>query len=68
MFSDEILDTTHQGYVDFLNSKGLDGQALYDQCMAIVDRFADQYANVWDKEFNYTDWDMSAVDGYQANY
>lgn len=68
MFSDEILDTTHQGYVDFLNSKGLDGQALYDQCMAIVDRFADQYANVWDEEFNYTDWDMSAVDGYQANY
>ena len=68
MFSDEILETTHQGYIDFLNSKGLDGQSLYDQCMAIVDRFADQYANVWDGEFNYTDWDMSAVDGYQANY
>ena len=68
MFSDEILETTHQGYIDFLNSKGLDGQDLYDKCMAIVDRFADQYANVWDEEFNYTDWDMSAVDGYQANY
>lgn len=68
MFSDEILETTHQGYIDFLNSKGLDGEALYEQCMAIVDRFADQYAGVWDEEFNYTDWDMSAVDGYQANY
>ncbi len=68
MFSDEILETTHQGYIDILNAKGLDGEALYEQCMEIVDRFADQYADVWDEEFNYTDWDMSAVDGYQANY
>lgn len=68
MFSDEVLNKTHQGYIDFLNSKGLDGQRLYDQCMEIVARYADDYAHVWDEEFNYADWDMSAVDGYKAVY
>lgn len=68
MFSDEVLDQTRQGYIDFLNSKGLDGQALYDQCMAIVERLAPDYADAWDESFNYEDWDMSAVDGYKTSY
>ncbi len=64
LFSDEVLETTHKGYVEFLDSKGYDGQALYDQCMEIVARYADQYADAWAEEFHYEDWDMSAVDGY----
>lgn len=64
MFSNEVLEATHQGYIDFLNSKGYDGQALYDQCMEIVSRFDDAYANAWDESFSYEDWDMSAVEGY----
>ncbi len=68
LFSDSVLETTKQGYIDFLNNKGLDGQKFYDQCEAIVERFADEYAHVWDNEFNYADWDTSKVDGYQAKY
>lgn len=68
LFSDEVLNTAKQGYIDFLNNKGLDGQKFYDQCSAIVERFADEYAHVWDSEFNYADWDTSKVDGYQAKY
>ena len=68
MFSDEVLNSVHKGYIDYLNGYGLDGQAIYDQCMDIVARYAGDYAGVWDSEFNYTDWDMSAVDGYQAIY
>lgn len=66
LFSDEVLDATHQGYVDFLNSKGHDGQALYEKCMAIVERFDANYANAWDEEFHYSDWDASSVDGYES--
>lgn len=65
MFSDAVLEATHKGYVDFLNSKGYDGQAMYDKFMAIVARYDEAYAHVWDKEFNYADWDMSKVDGYK---
>ena len=68
LFSDSVLEATKQGYIDFLNNKGLDGQKFYDQCEAIVERFADEYAHVWDNEFNYADWDTSKVEGYQAKY
>lgn len=67
LFSDEVMEETHQGYIDFLDQKGYDGQAMYDKFMEIVDRLAPEYENVWDEEFNYKDWDVSA-DGYQAKY
>ena len=65
MFSDAVLEATHQGYIDFLNSKGHDGEALYNKCMEIVSRFDEAYADVWAEEFHYEDWDMSKVDGYK---
>lgn len=64
LFSDEVLDATHAGYVDFLNSKGHDGQALYEKCMEIVARYDANYADAWAEEFHYEDWDMTSVDGY----
>ena len=64
LFSDKVLDATHAGYVDFLNSKGHDGQALYEKCMEIVARYDANYADAWAEEFHYEDWDMSSVDGY----
>ena len=67
LWSDEVMDTTVAGYIDFLNTKGYDGQAFYDKFEEIVDRFADDYAHVWDSEFNYADWDVSA-DGYVSKY
>ncbi len=63
LFSDDVLNTAAETYIDLLNQAGYDGQALYDQCMEIVSRYASDYANVWDSEFNYADWDVSA-DGY----
>ena len=65
MFSDAVLEATHKGYIDFLNSKGYDGQAMYDKFMAIVARYDEAYAHVWDEEFSYEDWDMAKVDGYK---
>ncbi|MBE6017285.1 MAG: hypothetical protein E7233_06715 [Lachnospiraceae bacterium] len=67
LFSDEVLKETHDGYIEFLNSKGYDGQAMYDKFMEIVDRFSADYEHVWDSEFNYEDWTATA-DGYQAKY
>lgn len=71
LFSEDILKETHDGYISFLVEKTsfdeTQAKEFYDKCMDIVDRFADDYAHVWDSEFNYEDWDASA-DGYQAIY
>jgi hypothetical protein len=68
MFSDEIIAQAQQNYITYLNNAGLDGQDIFDKMSAIADRVADDYADIWDTEFNYTDWDMSAADGYTAVY
>ncbi|MCC8076831.1 MAG: TRAP transporter substrate-binding protein DctP [Oscillospiraceae bacterium] len=68
MFSDEVLNTVHESYISYLDGYGYDGQALWDQLCEIADRYEADYAGVWDAEFNYADWDMSTVDGYQAVY
>jgi len=54
--SDEIVKGIHQWYIDYLTEKGLDGQAIYDKCMSIVEANKAAHAGDWDKEFNYTDW------------
>ena len=67
LYSDDVLDETHQGYIEFLDSKGYDGQAMYDKFMEIVERLAPEYEGVWDEEFSYEDWDAE-VDGYTTKY
>ena len=67
LWSDEVLDTTHQGYIDYLDGKGYDGQKYYDEFMAIVEELAPEYADVWDEEFNYEDWDVDA-EGYTPKW
>ena len=42
----------------------LDGQAIYDQCMAIVERIAPDYTDPFATEFHYTDWDLTCVEDY----
>jgi hypothetical protein len=54
--SDEIVSGIHQWYIDYLNEKGLDGQAIYDKCMSIVEANKAAHTGDWDKEFNYADW------------
>jgi hypothetical protein len=55
--SDEILKPIHEWYVQYLNEAGLDGQAIYDQCMKIVEENAPAHEHDWDAPFNYTDWE-----------
>ena len=59
--SEEIVGPIHEWYIQYLNDAGLDGQAIYDQCMAIVEEVAADHANDWDEEFNYTDWDVDPM-------
>ena len=59
--SDEIVSGIHQWYIDYLNEKGLDGQAIYDKCMSIVEQNAAAHAGDWDQEFNYADWKFDAA-------
>ncbi len=61
MTSDDIKNQVHQEYIDYLNGFGLDGQGIYDKCMEIVSRYADQYANVYDTRFAIEDWANSDV-------
>lgn len=67
LFSDEVLEETAQGYIEFLDGKGYDGQAFYDKFMEIVERLAPEYENVWDEEFSYEDWNEDP-DTYEARY
>ena len=62
MTSDSIKEQVHNEYIAFLNTyDGLDGQAIYDQCMAIVDKYAAEYANIYDTEFTIDQWATSDV-------
>jgi TRAP-type C4-dicarboxylate transport system substrate-binding protein len=66
MYSDEIVNSVHQSYIDYLNGMGIDGQAMYDKCMEIVARYTDEYAGLFDTEFHYSDWDLNSVNGYNG--
>ena len=64
MNSEEVLGGVHQSYIEYLNDADLDGQAIYDQCMAIVERIAPDYTDPFATEFHYTDWDLTCVEDY----
>lgn len=68
LFDEASIAAVHADYVKYLNDKGLDGQAIYDKGMEIVARVSADYANVWDNEFSWEDWDMAAVEGYQPKW
>ena len=54
--SPELVQGLQDWYVTYLNDAGHDGQALFDQCMAIVASVSDKYDGAWDAPFNYADW------------
>jgi TRAP-type C4-dicarboxylate transport system substrate-binding protein len=66
MYSDEMRDQVHQTYIDYLDTFGLDGQAVYDKLTEIVSRYSEQYADAFAVPFHYNDWDMSSVEGYKG--
>ena len=51
LFTDDaVRDSVHAEYIEYLDGMGLDGQAIYDQCMEIVARYTDEYADPWAEE------------------
>jgi hypothetical protein len=60
--SPEIVEPIHEWYVNYLNDAGLDGQAIYDKCMEIVEANKAAHEHDWDAEFNYKDWTATPDD------
>ncbi len=60
--SEDITAPIHEWYIQYLNEAGLDGQAIYDKCMAIVEEVAPAHEGDWDAEFHYEDWDKTPAD------
>lgn len=60
--SDEIVGGIHEWYINYLNEAGLDGQAIYDKCMAIVEANTAAHADDWAEEFHYEDWTYTPDD------
>lgn len=53
----EVKENVHKQYIEYLNGFGLDGQAIYDQCMEIVTRYAARYADPWAESVSINDFD-----------
>lgn len=62
--SDEIVGSIHEWYINYLNDAGLDGQAIYDKCMEIVARYADEYADPYATRIDVSGWDKNSVNNY----
>jgi TRAP-type C4-dicarboxylate transport system substrate-binding protein len=54
--SSEVKEKVHKQYIEYLNGFGLDGQAIYDNCMEIVSRYASKYADPWTESVNIEDF------------
>ena len=64
MESDEIKQEMTDWYIEYLNGYGYDGQAVYDECMEIVARYAGDYTDPYAEPMALEDWDTSLVDSY----
>jgi TRAP-type C4-dicarboxylate transport system substrate-binding protein len=64
--SEEIVGPIHQWYIEYLDSFGLDGQAIWDKCMEIVAENTEAHANDWDAAYTYTDWPYTTAEGYNG--
>ena len=62
--SEEFRLAMEDWYIEYLNSAGLDGQAIYDKCMEIVARYADDYADPYATPITVAEWDQSSVENY----
>ena len=59
-FKNEMIDW----YIEYLNGAGLDGQTIYDKCVEIVARYADDYADPYATPISVDEWDQSSVNNY----
>jgi TRAP-type C4-dicarboxylate transport system substrate-binding protein len=54
--SEEVVGPIHEWYVGYLNDAGLDGQAIFDKCMEIVEKNKAAHADDWAAPYSYEDW------------
>ena len=65
MSSEENATAMKQWYIEYLNEKGLDGQAIWDKCIEIVGRYADEYADPFATPIDLSGWDANSIASYQ---
>lgn len=67
MTQDSFKETMSDWYVNYLvKDNGYEnGQEIYDKCMEIVARYADEYADPFAEPMYIEDWDMTSVENYQ---
>lgn len=54
--SGEVKEKVHKQYIEYLNGFGLDGQAIYDECIEIVSRYAAEYTDPWAQRVSIEDF------------
>ena len=64
MSSDENREAMKQWYIEYLNEKGYDGAAIWDKCMEIVGRYADEYADPFAEKIEISGWDQGSIANY----
>lgn len=65
MASEENKEAMKQWYIEYLNEKGLDGQGIWDKCIEIVGRYADEYADPFAEKIELSGWDKGSIDSYK---
>ena len=65
MSSDEKAEEMKAWYINYLNEKNLDGQAIWDKCEEIVARYADEYADPFAEKIELSGWDPACYADYQ---
>lgn len=63
MQSEENAEAMKEWYIEYLDSYGYDGEAIWDQCMEIVERYADEYEDPYAESMALEDW-TATVDDY----
>ena len=64
----DVLKGIKDYYIEYVNGYGYDGAAYYAEVEKVIADLKDAHAHDWDAPFNYTDWDMSTVNGYNESH
>ncbi len=65
MESDELKQEMKDWYIQYLTDKGHDNaEEIWDKCMEIVARYADEYADPFAERIELEDWDMDSIENY----
>ena len=65
MSSDALRDEMKNWYIEYLNEKGLDGAAIWDKCIEIVGRYAEEYKDPFAQKIELSGWDKNSISSYK---